>query len=127
MVPTYKAPETNRSENHAFNKQLSHIRIDIEHTFGMLKGRWKSLTGMRLIITDNKKYEFACMWITACVVLHNILIDLNDNWSKEVGWWTEEEKEDHDNELLALDQQDRAFATHKRELVKQMVLNWINS
>lgn len=61
MVPPYKAPEANRSENHAFNKQLSHIRIDIEHTFGMLKGRWKSLTGMRLIITDNKKYEFACM------------------------------------------------------------------
>lgn len=61
------------------------------------------------------------------MVLHNILIDLNDNWSKEEGWWTEEEKEDHDNELLTLDQQDRASATHKRELVKQMVLNWIDS
>lgn len=67
------------------------------------------------------------MWITACVVLHYILIDLFDNWSKKEGWWTEEENEDRDNELLALNQQDRAFAIHKRELVKQMVLNWINS
>lgn len=61
------------------------------------------------------------------MVLHNILIDLNDNWSKEEKWWTEVEKEDHDNELLALDQQDQASATHKRELVKQMVLNWIDN
>lgn len=61
IVLPYKAPEANRSENHAFNKQLSHIRIDIEYIFGMLKGIWKSLTGMRLIIIDNKKYEFACM------------------------------------------------------------------
>lgn len=54
-----------------------------------------------------------------CGILHNILIDLNDDWSKEEGWWTEEEKKDHDNELLALDEQDRASATHKRELVNR--------
>ena len=67
------------------------------------------------------------MWITAYMVLHNIFIDLNDNWSKKKGWWTEEENKDHDNKLLALDLQDRASATHKQELVKQMVLNWIDS
>ena len=78
MVSPYKAPEANQVENNKFNKQLSHICIDIEHTFGILKGRWKSLTGLRLIFTLEKKYEFACMWITACVVLHNILLDLHD-------------------------------------------------
>ena len=33
---------------------------------------------MRLILINDKQYEFACMWITACVVLHNILIGVDD-------------------------------------------------
>lgn len=53
-------------QNKEFNRSLSIVRIDIEHAFGMLKDRWKSLTGLRLILTTQKKYEFACMWITAC-------------------------------------------------------------
>ena len=97
MVSPYKTPEANRVENTTFNKQLSHIRIDIKHTFGILKRRWKSLTGLRLILTSEKKYEFACMWITACVVLHNILIDLHDEWNEEEGWWNAEEQEEHDD------------------------------
>lgn len=39
IIPPYKAPEANHSENHTFNKQLSYIQIDIEYTFGMLKRR----------------------------------------------------------------------------------------
>lgn len=39
MVPLYKASEVNCSENHAFNKELSYIQIEIEHIFRMLKRR----------------------------------------------------------------------------------------
>ena len=38
MIPLYKASEANHSENKKFNKKLSKVRIDIKHTFGMLKG-----------------------------------------------------------------------------------------
>lgn len=55
IVPSYKAPKVNNLENHTFNKKLSYIQINIEHTFGILKRRQKSLTKMWLIITDNKK------------------------------------------------------------------------
>lgn len=105
IVLLYKVPEADHWGNHVFNKQLSHIQIDIKYTFRMWKRRRKSLTGIPLIITDNKKCEFGCIWIAVCRVLHNILIDLNDNWSKKEGQWTENEKKDHDNELLDLEQQ----------------------
>ena len=61
MIPPYKAPYTLRRSNRKFNRQLSSIRIDIEHALGMLKGRWKSLTGLRLIFTNHQQYEYACM------------------------------------------------------------------
>ena len=89
MIPPYKAPYTLRRNNQKFNRRLSSIRIDIEHAFGMLKGRWKSLTGLRLIFTNHQQYEYACMWIIACMVLHNILLDLNDTWDQKEGWWSE--------------------------------------
>lgn len=107
MVLPYKALEANRIENTTFNKQLSHIRIDVEHTLGILKGRWRSLTGLSLILTSEKKYEFACMWITVCVVLHNILIDIHDEWSEKKGWWSTEDEEEHDVQLLNLSQREQ--------------------
>ena len=79
MVLPYKASEVNCLKNHAFNKQLSYLQIYIKLIFGILKRRQKSLKKIPLIITDNKKFKFACMWITAFVILHNIFIDLNDN------------------------------------------------
>ena len=85
MVPPYKGAAKNNPQNKEFNRCLSSVRIDIEHAFGMLKGRWKSLIGLRLILTTQKKYEFACMWVTACLVFHNILVDLNDNWREDEG------------------------------------------
>ena len=39
MVSSFKALEANQVENTTFNKQLSHICIDIKHTFGILKRR----------------------------------------------------------------------------------------
>lgn len=90
----------------------------------MLKGRWKSLTGLRLILVNHKQYEYACTWITACIVLHNILLDLNDTWDQEEGWWSEEEQEEHDEDLFQLNQQDEREGANMHETVKHMVLNW---
>lgn len=122
LVPPYKAPHTRRRRIRRFNKRLSSVRIVIEHAFGILKGRWKSLTGLRLILNNDKQYESACMWITACVVLHNIFIDRDDIWTEEEGWWAEEDDEEYDNELLSLTPRQRREGHDKREAVRAMVL-----
>ena len=57
MVSSFKTHEARQVENTIFNKQLLHICIDIEHNFGILKGKWKSLTGLCLILTSEKKYQ----------------------------------------------------------------------
>lgn len=89
----------------------------------MLKGRWKSLTGLKLILTTQKKYEFACMWFTVCLVLHNILVDLNNNWREDEGWWSNEDEEEHDEDMIILSRSDRNVGRNKREAVKCMVLS----
>lgn len=67
------------------------------------------------------------MWITAFVVLHNILIDLHDEWSEEEGWWNAEEQEEHDDQLLNLSRREQMEGTDKRREVKHLVLNWLDS
>lgn len=122
LVPPYKAPDNRVRQNTQFNKLLSNVCIDIEHAFGMFKGRWRSLTGLRLRVNNKQQYEYACMWITACVVLYNIFLDLNDNWINTKGWWTAEEKKQHDKELLQLDKHEREEGADKKEKVKRIML-----
>ena len=122
LTPPYKAPAANKAENRSFNKLLSSCRVDIEHAFGVLKGRWRSLTGLRIRITNKAQYEYACMWITACVVLHNILLEVRDEWREDEGWWTREEQEEHDEGLQQLLNPEHHTGQQKREEVKRTVL-----
>jgi hypothetical protein len=47
-IPPYKKPASPLAgDNKSFVWKLSHIRIDIEHSFGMLKARFQSLTSLR--------------------------------------------------------------------------------
>lgn len=57
-----------------FNFSLSSLRIKIEHAFGMLKGRFPALRNMPG--TDMKMIYMA---VEALMVIHNILVDLNDD------------------------------------------------
>ena len=102
LVSPYKSPLTNEKQNRRFNRKLCRIRIDIEHAFGIFKGRWGSLTRLRLLLKSKESYKFAFIWIIACCVLHNLLLDLKDDWERHKGWWTIEEEEEHDEELLLL-------------------------
>lgn len=55
LVSPYKSLLTNEKPNRCFNQKLFWIRIDIEHTFGIFKGRWGSLTGIKTF-TSIKKF-----------------------------------------------------------------------
>lgn len=122
LIPPYKNPAALKLVNKRFNRKLSSIRIDIEHAFGMLKGRWNSLTGLRLCLYNEQQYEYMVQWITACVVLHNILLTLSDIWDIEDGWWTEEEEEEHEEDLLIIQAEQTRTGMDRREVLKGIVL-----
>lgn len=46
------------------------------------------------------------MWIIVCIVLHNILLDLNNTWDQEEVWWSKEKQDKYDKHLFQLSQQD---------------------
>lgn len=64
-------------EQRYFNYRLSRARMVVEGAFGQLKGRWRVL--MRKNECDENTLK---MMSLACVVLHNICIDLDDNMNK---------------------------------------------
>ena len=122
MVTPYKSPLALQPENRRFNRKLSKIRIDIEHAFGMLNGLWASLTGLRVLILSLDQYKFAVKCGIACCVLHNILLELNDEWLEKEGWWTSDEEENHEIELVSMTEQQEREGVVKREYIKQVVL-----
>jgi hypothetical protein len=75
LVAPYKRPERDLRENEEFNKHVSMVRIRSEHAIGFLKGRFKSLKGLRVCINDEKSHRFATYWVAACVIAHNFAID----------------------------------------------------
>lgn len=66
LVP-FKMERTQREKE--FNKQLSSIRIRVEHSFGALKKRFPQLKELRF--TD-MNLLISC--VEACVLIHNFLI-----------------------------------------------------
>lgn len=58
---------------------LSKCRMTIEHTFGILKGRFSSLKYLPIQIDTDRDQNRAHLWIHCCVILHNFLIDEADN------------------------------------------------
>ena len=55
------------------------------------------------------------------------MIDIHDEWSEEKGWWSTEDEEEHDVQLLNLSQREQMEGTDKRKEVKHLVLNYLDS
>jgi len=72
LVP-YKTPRQSSltSQKKEFNRQLSSIRVKVEHTFGILKHKFQSLRNLPVRISSQMSLNFAVRWIAACIVLHN--------------------------------------------------------
>lgn len=62
-----------------FNKLHSKYRVRIEHCFGMLKERFGSLKELRMRLIDAYSSEYACKWIAICCILHNFILECNEN------------------------------------------------
>ncbi|GMF27024.1 unnamed protein product [Phytophthora fragariaefolia] len=82
LVPAYKA-NMKGLDNEDFNTCVAHVRVVNEHTIGVLKGRWSSLKELRIQIRKKTDMERITLWFTGCVVLHNMLIAFEDEWTDE--------------------------------------------
>lgn len=86
------------SDRQRFNKELSRQRVRVEHAIGMLKCRFQSLKGLRYMITNRKTFSQCLLHIRACIILHNMTLELNDDtfWAEmdmdalTAEWETEE-------------------------------------
>lgn len=57
-----------------FNRYFSSYRVRVEHVFGIMKEKFPSCKKLNIRIIDAKSHEFACTWIRACCILHNMLM-----------------------------------------------------
>lgn len=56
-----------------FNGRVSRVRVRVEHAFGILKGRFSSLQGLRVAHKQQADQHRASTWVRACVMLHNLI------------------------------------------------------
>ena len=77
MKPYTNAVPTPKQYN--FNYRLSPARMVTEGAFGQLKGRWRIL--LRKCESNTSELKIAPL---ACLVLHNICIDLGDTFPRKL-------------------------------------------
>jgi len=78
VVGPYFGQRGQTTTNKNFAWQLARLRVMSEHSFGIVKGRWASLTEIRLPMGSEEDFLTALGWILACCVLHNVCNSVND-------------------------------------------------
>lgn len=76
----YTEPLASLPDNALFNWRFARTRVVNEHTIGILKNRWSSLKGLPHQIQKSAELPNVVNWITACAVLHNVLMGFGDLW-----------------------------------------------
>ncbi|KIK14154.1 hypothetical protein PISMIDRAFT_73750, partial [Pisolithus microcarpus 441] len=51
-----------------------------EHFYGSLKGRFQSLRDMHFQIQNQWDLEFANMWMRCCLILHNLILEIEEDF-----------------------------------------------
>ena len=54
------------------------MRVRTEHFYGSLKGHFQSLLDLRFQIQTQAKLDYAVTWIRCCLVLHNLIIEIEE-------------------------------------------------
>jgi len=86
MVPGYRKPVGGslQPEHEKFNAELARPRVLSEHTIGLWKNRFPWLRSIRAKITMKKRSLMTILaYIEATVILHNFLIEENEEWDDD--------------------------------------------
>jgi len=116
LIPPYKNRNKLTKEESKFNTYLSSKRIAVEHCIGLLKGRFSCLQGLRIQIDSKTGHKYACQWIMAACVLHNILLD-RDPWNRV----SDEIYEEHNENFSEIEDNNSARGELKRNSIKHMI------
>ena len=81
-VPAYKGSDLLDSQNVKFNYHLAQSQVRIEHAIGILKGQFASLQEICSQIRNCWEMKEAIKWIISCLILHNLLANLKDQWNE---------------------------------------------
>ncbi|KAF8228636.1 hypothetical protein L208DRAFT_1052975, partial [Tricholoma matsutake] len=65
-------------DQHTFNYYVSRIRVQSEHVIRMLKNQFQSLKEVCFQISLQKMHHFVILWITCCLILHNLIICIEE-------------------------------------------------
>lgn len=63
-----------------FNQAQRSGRCRIEHVNGQLKARFSSLREMPIDIKKKSDVQFAHLWVKGCIILHNVLVFMKDDY-----------------------------------------------
>ena len=106
-IPAYKGRALEDLDIKKFNTYLAKSRVRNEHAIGILKGRWSSLREMWNQLQSPKELNYFIDWVIVCVLLHNMLAKIDDEW---IDFYHEEEAPEevslttNDNQTTLLDQ-----------------------
>ncbi|KAF9009809.1 hypothetical protein BDZ89DRAFT_908235, partial [Hymenopellis radicata] len=82
-IPVHKEPASFDPNNARFDTTLSRIRVRSEHCMGALKGRFQCLRGLRIRIKSAEDHLYAIRWVVICIILHNLIIDIEGTAESE--------------------------------------------
>ena len=139
MVQSFKKTKgtTNLTyEKEFFNTKLASVRIKSEHCIGILKSRFPCLKTINVCICHgNPEVKFIVDLVGACSVLHNILLECNDQipqtWydkiAKEISWNINGSNHSSDNEIDddSYEYDDDIEMDMREEHYKRIISNYI--
>ena len=100
IVPYKHSSAHLSSSKRMFNYRLSGLRVSVEHCIGHLKARFPSLRGLPHRIRRKRDIALCMKWVGSCVVLYNLLLDLDDDI--EARWeMPEDDSSDEDEEEIS--------------------------
>lgn len=124
-----KANASLSAEETEFNDHVAHIRVIIEHAFGILKQRWMMLNDMHILLKDQFDLSFAYAIIRAAVVLHNLFVDTSARyWSEAAYRAARRAADDLQNELEAAEVIDQPASNESRQARRKRLsqsIHWI--
>ena len=75
-ILVHKEPASSIPQNAIFDRYVSHLRVQSEHTMGALKGRFQCLCELQVQINSKSEHVMACGWVMVAIILHNLIIDI---------------------------------------------------
>ena len=101
-----------------FNYHLSKICICVEHAIGLLKGRFQSLFELQIQIYMHKKHLWAVMWIQCCIILHNLVLQIEAGKDDRSG--------ERNSTISGINRREPNTDTGGRKLRQKVKMTWMH-